>query len=863
MYRFFAVKTRQQLVLLAVFALATSSIFGRDVVSKVPTTRTIPLSSYENPVIQYSAHSRGNMQLIIGNNGTFGTEGTAKEDPFTGEQITSCVYPKYSDLVYLWVAALWVGAVVGRDTAVSCGNEDWYNTKEFWPTESWRGQYEHKGGFQYLTIDPSNAYYSDDAYSEQDIICMYDDTRTDVSIVGVDPFDNLPHRPLGIEVTQRSMAWSYDYADDFILFDYKVENIGTERLTDVYMGIWIDGDVWHVLNKDANHWTDDIVGFKHTWDVDEVCPYTDTINIAYHADNDGDPTSGAWDAMSVRPILGVKVVRTPSDSLSYSYNWWVWNFSDGSRDWGPRRAGTEEDPFRDFDYSLGSPRGDKNKYYILRHQEFDYDLLFTAVDHTQEGWLSPPEGADNYADGFDVRNLLSFGPFDIEPGEVLPITFAWVGGEDFHVGPTDFDDNWDPYQPTRYYNKLDFSSVVENARWASWIYDNPGVDTDGNGYRGKYRTCCTDTVMTDTGIVYQGCDTTFYEGDGVPDFRGASPPPPPEFWLHPSVGSIKVRFNGRLSEITGDHFTGDLDFEGYRVYIGRDERATSYSLVASYDREDFTKFVYNATYDAWEVFDTPFSLEQLQQLYGDPIGQPEFDPLAYTRVSPYQHPYSPDSLFFFVRQDFNQSEFGVTTPIRKIYPDQPYPSSLYPELAEEDELTEDGYLKYFEYEMEIDNLLPTIPYYVNITAFDFGSPEVGLGAMESSITIGAQTAYPLTAVDEVEEQNLKVYVYPNPYRADQNYDGDGFENRDGTEAASRMRRLHFANLPRVCKIYIYSLDGDLVRELDHNYPDGGPEAMHDTWNLITRNTQAAVSGLYYWVVESEHGTQMGKFVIIR
>ena len=57
--------------------------------------------------------------------------------------------------------------------------------------------------------------------------------------------------------------------------------------------------------------------------------------------------------------------------------------------------------------------------------------------------------------------------------------------------------------------------------------------------------------------------------------------------------------------------------------------------------------------------------------------------------------------------------------------------------------------------------------------------------------------------------------------------------------------------------------GDLVRELDHNYPEGGPEAMHDTWNLITRNTQAAVSGLYYWVVESDQGTQMGKFVIIK
>ena len=40
-------------------------------------------------------------------------------------------------------------------------------------------------------------------------------------------------------------------------------------------------------------------------------------------------------------------------------------------------------------------------------------------------------------------------------------------------------------------------------------------------------------------------------------------------------------------------------------------------------------------------------------------------------------------------------------------------------------------------------------------------------------------------------------------------------------------------------------------------------SSHDTWNMITRNTQMVVSGLYYWVVEAEDGsTQMGKLVII-
>ena len=71
------------------------------------------------------------------------------------------------------------------------------------------------------------------------------------------------------------------------------------------------------------------------------------------------------------------------------------------------------------------------------------------------------------------------------------------------------------------------------------------------------------------------------------------------------------------------------------------------------------------------------------------------------------------------------------------------------------------------------------------------------------------------------------------------------------------------NLPRICTISIYSLDGDRVDRFEHNFPEGGPQAMHDEWDMITRNTQIPVSGLYYWVVESSTRTQIGKLVIIK
>lgn len=854
----------QVIIYLMAFIMLFCSLDAREISPKLRLKlkgTTNSFSTADNPVVEYASHSRGNMELAVANNGTFGTFGSEVADPITGELLASCEYPKNSDLVYLWVGALWIGAVVGRDTLVSCATEDWYVSREYWPTELWWSAPQDKyrsGAFEYRTIDESSPFYSEDAYSEEDIYCEYDDTRTDPNLVEPDQFDRLPHKPLNIKVTQRSMAWSYSYADDFILFDYQIENVGIETLNEVYMGIFVDGDVWHTTRNGPEGWNDDIVGFLAEYPSPDCVNMNEKVNIAYTADNDGDPEGGAFDERSVKSVVGARVIRTPSDSLNYSFNWWRIHYSNPALDFGPRRKPTEDDPFRDMNGRLGTPEGDKNKYYVMRHKEFDYDLIETAVDHSDEGWLPPPEEAAEYAMGYDMRYLLSFGPFDIDPGEKLPITFAWVGGENFHQDPTAFESH-DPLNPNVFKNKLNFSELATNSRWASWVYDNPGVDTDGDGFFGEYCVNCYDTLETDTGLVLSSCDTIYYEGDGVPDFRGASPPPAPKFWLLPEQNKIKVRFNGFNSETARDQFSGDYDFEGYRVYYARDNRSTSYSLLTSYDKRNYNKYVYNRRRlpdPGFELLETPFTLEELQDLYGE-----SFNPELYTRTAPYQLPGFADSVFYFVANDYNASDFGYTTDIVKIYPDQPFPSVLNADSVSTDELTEDGYLKYFEYEYTIDDLLPSIPYYVNVTAFDFGSPVVGLPSLESSILNGAQLAYPLDTYDETE--GLNVSVYPNPYRIDADYPSEGYENRDNSEATDRARRIHFTNLPNVCTIKIFSLDGDLVTQIDHNFPNGSPEAMHEEWNMITRNTQAIVTGIYYFVVESETDTQIGKLVIIK
>ena len=756
----------------------------------------------------------------------------------------------------------------GRDTLVSVGADGWSFSREMYPPEQVDADL-FGSGLQFRSIIDPSAPEFDGAISEEDYIAIYNDTI----IVGVDndAIDGRPHRPLNIEVTERSFAWSYAYAEDFVLFDYAIRNIGRDVLEEVYMGVYVDADVgFNCFNDGGGCAQDDLCGFVQSLPSPTGCGFIDTVNIAWTADGDGDFTATGAGQSEPRPVQSVtatRIVRTPADSLDVSFNWWISNVA-AILDYGPR----ERTKNRDFKTGgLGTPEGDRNKYFLLSNNEFDFDQAFVAsIQPTDTLWSYPPQDQVNtWATGLDTRYLLSFGPFDISPGQTLPISFAYVAGENFHAS----EDNAAnlPDNPDLYYENLSFVDLGVNANWASWIYDNPGVDTDEDGYEGKVRYCNLDSIPIvvgpdTTGWTYTQVDTVFYEGDGVPDFRGASPPPAPVFWLEPTLGAIKVRFNGLRSETTRDVFSREIDFEGYRVYVARDARASSYSVVESYDIEDYNKYVFNQRRvggAGFELLDAPFTLDELRCLYGDSCSDDSFNPVEYSVNNPFRLPGS-DSVFYFEAQDFNVSTLGIETRIIKRYPNQPFPTSLNPDSANADEKTEDGYLKYFEYEYEITDLLSTVPYYVNVTAFDFGSPESGLPSLETSVTVGAKSAYPtITEVDRPGKP-LNVYIYPNPYRIDGNYRERGFEGL-ANEAASedRVRRINFANLPPRCTIRIYTIDGDLVREIEHDVPASDALSSHNAWDMITRNTQLVVSGLYYWAVETPDGrTQIGKLVVI-
>jgi hypothetical protein len=695
---------------------------------------------------------------------------------------------------------------------------------------------------------------------------------------------------LYVEITQRSFAWSYAYAEDFILFDYTIRNIGTERLRQIYMGIYVDADVHGLANQ--NGFTDDICGFRHKSPASYLPVYcepdSDVVNIAWISDNDGDLDLPSF--VPVPHVTATRIVRTPSDSLRVSFNWWVSN-GDATLDFGPQTHRA----FRNLGHGgTGTPDGDRNKYHFMRNGEFDYDQVkITDIDVLDTAWLpANPSIAPDLANGFDTRYLLSFGPFDVEPGQTLPLSFAYLAGADLHSDPANAN-NLPPNDWKLFYDGLDFSDLDLNATWAEWIYDNPGVDSDSDGYAGEKTICnlgedstlkcdttvdsAADTLIIDCYWEFDVADTIWRKGDGIPDFQGASPPPAPMVRVEPSVGKVRIIWNGVRSENTRDVFSRENDFEGYRVYIARDDRRSSYSVVASYDIEDYNKYVWDASLRAFTLFDSPFLLEQLRTLYGG--GEPAWHPLAYTRAQPFHMPGFPDSVFYFEQQDHNRSVLAndpanvPTTPIKKVYwdalkPEPPLIPALEPDSVPDSlrsiYLTDDGYFKYYEYEYTAENLLPTIAYWINVTAFDYGSPSSGLDALETNPTVLPAVTYALESADQVLSEGLDVFVYPNPYRLDADYRARGFEGRGELDRPpDRTRAVHFANLPPKCTIRLYSLDGDLIREIQHDVDPSNPLANHDTWDLITRNHQLVVSGIYYWAVEDPNGNaQIGKLAII-
>jgi hypothetical protein len=144
-------------------------------------------------------------------------------------------------------------------------------------------------------------------------------------------------------------------------------------------------------------------------------------------------------------------------------------------------------------------------------------------------------------------------------------------------------------------------------------------------------------------------------------------------------------------------------------------------------------------------------------------------------------------------------------------------------------------------------------YYYSLTAYDTGKtswsvdPSVEVDPLESSIFANRMVQPFVATVKPVNNLN-EVLVVPNPFVIDEGYTLPG----EGDN-------IQFVNIPNPCTIRIYTIRGDLVKTIEVQQGDG---AIAE-WDQVTDFGQFVESGIYIYHIDSQVGTKIGKFAIVR
>ena len=107
-----------------------------------------------------------------------------------------------------------------------------------------------------------------------------------------------------------------------------------------------------------------------------------------------------------------------------------------------------------------------------------------------------------------------------------------------------------------------------------------------------------------------------------------------------------------------------------------------------------------------------------------------------------------------------------------------------------------------------------------------------------------------------KEELGKIKVVPNPYIA-----AAIWEAKNPFSTGRGARELHFTHLPMECTIRIYTVDGELVKTIEHNgsFNDGT-----ERWNMLTRDNLDISYGVYVYHIDAPGiGEKVGKFAVIK
>lgn len=488
----------------------------------------------------------GNIGMTITNFGTIGNR-------FLTRPVQPSVqYPKGSGIEHLSLAGIWIGAVSQRDgdRRVSTAATDVNPGAGQSVTLGYELTNDVGAGITVRSSLPFDQYYDQNAVSHQDFVMDFTDRNRSSGS------DTIPeHVPMSVNIHLESYAWNFPFADNFVILNYTIKNVGADTLNDMYVGLWGNAIVQN-LNLSGT-----------TISSHMAKSYLDSLRMMYTFDYNGAFIISSNFRTVVNSYVGIKLLgATPfplKDSANgfYYSNTLVDSLGDLKKNtfYNAWQFNSQTNPNVEFQF----PLNDDRKYQRLRSSLPQGKI--EALNRPNS--ITTSDGTPGVAPNSFI-DLLSVGPFQqLKPGDSVQISFAIVAAKKFGNALS-----IDDYLPNA--GPVLRKNLVTGAGWAQRAYD--GEDVDGDN------------------ILDPSEDS---DGNGrITRFTLPQPPRQPRVRAVVENRQAIIYWDRFQAEQTPDPITQKYDFEGYRIYrssVGADIGNTtdfllSMNLAAEYDRADNT-----------------------------------------------------------------------------------------------------------------------------------------------------------------------------------------------------------------------------------------------------------------------------------
>lgn len=467
----------------------------------------------------------GTISLAITNFGILGKP-TVRNNPEGG---ASMRFPNDTGTEHLFEGGLWIGADYNqagiRVSTASITTSGGYS----------RGApgFEFTADFPILrrSTNPNDEFFSPFSIGEQDIIAEFSDRRRNVNGTPISGHDN----PLYADVRLESYSWGFPFTENFTILRYDITNnsgihASAAPWDSVFVGMYAD-----LVVRNVNTATETGGAFFNKNGIG----YLDSLYTSYvfDAGSPDNPSINTYGAMSIigaeyngdyyhpsnAQYLQEQGKKVPFVDPSY------WLFSSGT---GVYRApGTDNDRYERMSsfFPLDSQNGGETVREQLR--------------------TDGQEGGGNYI------SSISIGPFPrVESGETISIYFVFSAA----LKPEEFQglNNKDVDTEESRVN------LIKTINSANRVFQ--GEDRNNNG------------------ILDEGEDT---DGNNeLTRYLFPTPPDNPKVRVELSAGKVTLYWD-KTAENSVDRVSGEMDFEGYRVYssdLGEDINPNS-RLIREFD----------------------------------------------------------------------------------------------------------------------------------------------------------------------------------------------------------------------------------------------------------------------------------------